>query len=65
MRSPLPLLRPRLLRLLRTDADPQHGVALSGWLRGLGTEDPDLVRIYRTFNANAAPFKDESEAHER
>ena len=39
--------------------------SLSGWLRGLGVEDPDLVRIYRTFNANAAPFKEESEAHER
>jgi coenzyme F420-reducing hydrogenase gamma subunit len=39
--------------------------SLSGWLRGLGVEDPDLVRIYRTFNANAAPFKEASEANER
>ena len=39
--------------------------SLSGWLRGLGAEDPDLVRVYRTFNANAAPFREESEAHER
>jgi sulfhydrogenase subunit delta len=39
--------------------------SLSGWLRGLGVEDADLVRIYRTFNANAAPFREESEANER
>ena len=25
----------------------------------------DLVRVYRTFNANAEPFREESEAHER
>jgi len=30
-----------------------------------GLEDRDLVRVYRTFNAVAQPFKDASEAHER
>jgi hypothetical protein len=38
--------------------------ALSGWLGGLGAEDGDLVRAYRTFNANAPAFREQSEAHE-
>ncbi len=42
-----------------------NAAALSGWLGGLGAEDADLVRLYRTFNANAPPFREESEAHER
>lgn len=39
--------------------------SLSGWLRALGADEVDLVRAYRTFYANAAPFRAESEAHER
>ena len=31
----------------------------------LGAEDVDIVRVYRTFNAGAEPFRAESEAHER
>ena len=42
-----------------------NAAALSGWLGGLGAEDADLVRLYRTFNANAPPFREESEAQER
>jgi sulfhydrogenase subunit delta len=42
-------------------ADP---AALSGRLKELGLSDRDLVRVYRTFNAGAAPFRLESEAHE-
>jgi coenzyme F420-reducing hydrogenase gamma subunit len=42
-------------------ADP---TALSGRLKELGASERDLVRIYRTFNAGAAPFRRESEAHE-
>ena len=30
-----------------------------------GLEDPDLVRVYRTFNAGAEPFKQASEGHEQ
>ena len=30
----------------------------------LGAEERDLVRVHRTFNAGAAPFREESEAHE-
>jgi len=30
-----------------------------------GLEEPDLVRVYRTFNAGAEPFKRASEAHDR
>jgi coenzyme F420-reducing hydrogenase gamma subunit len=37
--------------------------ALSGRLKQLGTSDRDLVRVYRTFNAGAKPFRDASEAH--
>jgi hypothetical protein len=38
--------------------------SLSPRLRELGASDRDLVRIYRTFNAGANPFRLESEAHE-
>jgi coenzyme F420-reducing hydrogenase gamma subunit len=39
--------------------------SLSGWLSGLSTDEVDLVRAYRTFYANAPPFREESEANER
>jgi coenzyme F420-reducing hydrogenase gamma subunit len=39
--------------------------ALTGRLEGLGEADVDLVRVYRTFYANAGPFRDESSRHER
>ena len=42
-----------------------NAAALSGWLEGLGAEEVDLVRLYRTFYANAGPFRDESARHER
>ncbi|MET0818709.1 MAG: oxidoreductase [Solirubrobacteraceae bacterium] len=38
--------------------------ALSARMAELGAEERDLVRVYRTFNAGAAPFREESEAHE-
>jgi sulfhydrogenase subunit delta len=38
--------------------------ALSARMAELGAEERDLVRVYRTFNAGAAPFRAESEAHE-
>jgi sulfhydrogenase subunit delta len=39
--------------------------SLSAWLNGrLGLTEPELLRLFRTFNAGAAPFRQESEAHE-
>ena len=38
--------------------------SLSGWLGRLGADDVDLVRIYRTYNAGAPAFREQSEAHE-
>jgi len=38
--------------------------SLAGWLRGLGAETPDLVRLYRNFNAGAPAFRAASEAQE-
>jgi sulfhydrogenase subunit delta len=38
--------------------------SLSGWMRGLGAETPDLIRAYRSFNANAPAFRAASEAEE-
>ena len=39
--------------------------SLSGWWRGrLDASERDVVRAFRTFNAGAAPFRAESEAHE-
>jgi len=36
---------------------------LSRWLAGLGMDERTLQRVYRTFNANAEPFRKESERH--
>jgi coenzyme F420-reducing hydrogenase gamma subunit len=38
--------------------------ALAGEWRQLGVSEPELVRVFRTFNAYAEPFRRESEAHE-
>jgi coenzyme F420-reducing hydrogenase gamma subunit len=37
--------------------------ALSRWLAELGMDERTLHRVYRTFNANAEPFRKESERH--
>lgn len=40
--------------------------SLSGWWRDhLGVPDGDLIRVFRHVNADAAPFREESNAHER
>ena len=39
--------------------------ALSRRMAELGSDDVDLVRVYRTFNAGAAPFTTEADRHER
>ncbi len=39
--------------------------ALSAGMGQLGSEEIDLVRVYRTFNAGAGPFREASEAHEQ
>jgi sulfhydrogenase subunit delta len=37
--------------------------SLSKWLAALGMDDRALQRVYRTFNANAPAFREESERH--
>jgi len=37
--------------------------SLSRWLAGLGVDERDLQRVYRTFNADADEFREESERH--
>jgi sulfhydrogenase subunit delta len=45
--------------------DTANCASLSGWfMREMGVEEKDLVRRLRTFNALAAAFEKESEAHE-
>ena len=39
--------------------------SLSSRLAALGASDMDLLRLYRTFNANADAFREESRAYER
>jgi coenzyme F420-reducing hydrogenase gamma subunit len=39
--------------------------SLSGALRAAGVTERDIVRVFRTFNANAPAFREESESHER
>jgi hypothetical protein len=36
---------------------------LSRWLAELGMNERTLQRVYLTFNANAEPFRKESERH--
>jgi sulfhydrogenase subunit delta len=36
--------------------------SLSEWMRGLGAETPDLIRLYRSFNAAAPAFRAAGEA---
>lgn len=38
--------------------------SLSGWIKDLGMSDENIVRVFRTFNANAPAFREESTAHE-
>jgi sulfhydrogenase subunit delta len=38
--------------------------SLAAWWRRLGVSEADLVRAFRTFNANAPAFRAESERHE-
>ena len=39
--------------------------SLAGWMRDrLGSERPQLVRSFRTFNANSPAFRAESESQE-
>jgi coenzyme F420-reducing hydrogenase gamma subunit len=37
--------------------------SMSAWLAHLGMNDEDVVRVFRTFNAYAEPFRRESESH--
>jgi sulfhydrogenase subunit delta len=38
--------------------------ALSAWWRALGVSRPDVARAFRTFNANAVPFRTEAETND-
>ncbi len=40
-----------------------NAASLSAWLGELGMDAKALARVYRTFNANAEPFRNESERH--
>jgi coenzyme F420-reducing hydrogenase gamma subunit len=39
-------------------------VSLAGHFQGLGFEEVELVRAFRTFNANAEPFRTEGDRHD-
>ncbi len=38
--------------------------SLADWLTGLGMSSPDVHRVFRTFNADAPAFREESDRHE-
>lgn len=42
-----------------------NAAALSAWLRQVGVPAPEIVRVFRGFNAYAEAFRRESEAHEK
>ncbi len=64
LRRALPVLRPRLLRLLRPegDAEPRLAQRMAEARRARHGRRA-LRRIYRTFNADAPAFREESERH--
>jgi hypothetical protein len=35
--------------------------SLSGWFEGLGMDEVDVIRVYRTFHTAREPFQTESE----
>jgi coenzyme F420-reducing hydrogenase gamma subunit len=39
--------------------------SLAEWMKTLNVDEEDLVRVFRSFNAYADPFRKESEAHEK
>ena len=45
--------------------DGANPPSLSRWFAGLGSDEEDIVRVYRHVNAGAEAFRRESEAHER
>ena len=38
--------------------------ALAKWVSQLGMSEGELVRVFRTFNADSTPFREEAEAHD-
>jgi coenzyme F420-reducing hydrogenase gamma subunit len=44
--------------------DTPNTVSMSAQLRELGMSEPEVMRVYRTFNAASEPFRRESERHE-
>ena len=56
LRRPLPHLPPGLLRLLRPGRGSEPDLADRRSSTGSGSERVDLVRMLRTFNADAAPL---------
>jgi coenzyme F420-reducing hydrogenase gamma subunit len=40
-------------------------LALAAWFAEAGVPHPDIVRMFRTYNAASSPFRRESEAHEQ
>ena len=38
--------------------------SLAGWVSQLGMSEGDLVRVFRTFNADSEPFREEAAAHD-
>jgi hypothetical protein len=42
---------------------PNTGALAARW-QDLGVGPADLLRAFRTFNANAGPFREEAEAHD-
>jgi coenzyme F420-reducing hydrogenase gamma subunit len=43
--------------------NPNTG-SLTAWVSQLGMSDGDIVRVFRTFNAESEPFREESSAHD-
>lgn len=45
-------------------SETPNALSLAAWLKAHGTEDDDIVRLYRSFNAYAEPFNEASQTYE-
>ena len=64
VRRALPVVRPRLLRLLRARRDHEHRSRWPSLLRTLHMTERDVSRVFRTFNAASPAFAEESARHD-
>ena len=62
LRRPLPVLQPRLLRLLRPEGDAEHRLADAAAAACSAWTSADSMRVFHTFNTERAAFREAARA---